>query len=70
MKTIPPPKPIPTTISLVQKGHFKLPSLTSSAVRSIRTHSDQIMQATAIIWKATEQNIFRRSAWLSSRVSH
>lgn len=70
MKTKPPVNPIATTTSLVQKGQSNCPALISSAVRSIRTHSDHTTHVIAITWNDTEQRILRRSLLVMSRAFH
>lgn len=59
-----------TTTSLVQNGHSRIPCLISSAVRSMRTYSDQTTQVMAMTWNVTEHMIFLRSLAVIWSFSH
>lgn len=70
MKTTPPVKPTVTTTSFVQNGHPMRPRLTSSAARSIRTHSDHMTHKAAAQWNSTAQNRRRLSTPDISKLRH
>lgn len=70
MKTTPPVSPTVTTTNFVQNGHPMRPRFTSSAARSMSTHSDQMTHSAAAKWNKTAQKSRRRSTPDISRLLH
>lgn len=70
MNTTPPVRPTVTTTNFVQNGHPIMPRFTSSAARSISTHSDHITHNAAAQWNKTAQNKRLRSTPDMSKLRH